>query len=93
MPPFRGSSRFESLILSHYSRFTRECNKEEINDGGGAGMLEKFLDRGAEGGANSGPSIWPQSPGNSGTAFDTFLADNEGGAGAQKVLPFFASSL
>ena len=34
MPLFRGSSRFESLILSHHSRFnvTRECNKEEIND-------------------------------------------------------------
>ena len=25
-------SRFESLILSHHSRFTCECNKEEIND-------------------------------------------------------------
>ena len=32
MPLFRGSSRFESLILSHHFRFTRECNKEEIND-------------------------------------------------------------
>ena len=32
VPLFRGSSRFESLILSHYSRFTCECNKEEIND-------------------------------------------------------------
>ena len=32
VPLFRGSSRFESLILSHHSRFTRECNKEEIND-------------------------------------------------------------
>ena len=32
MPLFRGSSRFESLILSHHSRFTSECNKEEIND-------------------------------------------------------------
>ena len=32
MPLFRGSSRFESLILSHHSRFTCECNKEEIND-------------------------------------------------------------
>ena len=38
-----GSSRFESLILSHHSRFNVacECNKEEINDdddgtGGGA---------------------------------------------------------
>ena len=31
---FRGSSRFESVILSHHSRFkiTCECNKEEIND-------------------------------------------------------------
>ena len=29
---FRGSSRFESLILSHNSRFTCECNNEEIND-------------------------------------------------------------
>jgi len=25
-------SRFESLVLSHHSRFTCECNKEEIND-------------------------------------------------------------
>ena len=25
-------SRFESLILSHHSRFTCECNIEEIND-------------------------------------------------------------
>ena len=33
VPLFRGSSRFESLILSHHSRFTCECNKEEINDG------------------------------------------------------------
>ena len=32
VPLFRGSSRFESLILSHHSRFTCECNKEEIND-------------------------------------------------------------
>jgi len=29
---FRGSSRFESLILSHHPRCTCECNKEEIND-------------------------------------------------------------
>jgi len=43
VPLFRGSSRFESLILAHYSRFsvTRECNKEGINGddydaGGGA---------------------------------------------------------
>ena len=32
MPLFRGSSRCESLILSHRSRFTCECNKEEIDD-------------------------------------------------------------
>ena len=34
-----GSSRFESLILSHHSRFnvTCECNKEEINDDDEAG--------------------------------------------------------
>ena len=32
VPNFRGSSRFESLVLSHHSRFTCECNKEEIND-------------------------------------------------------------
>ena len=32
VPLFRGSSRFESLILSHHSRFTCECNKEEIDD-------------------------------------------------------------
>ena len=32
VPLFRGSSRFESLILSHHSRFTCECNKEDIND-------------------------------------------------------------
>ena len=25
-------SRFESLIVSHHSRFTCECNKEDIND-------------------------------------------------------------
>ena len=29
VPHFRGSSRFESL---HHSRFTYECNKEEIDD-------------------------------------------------------------
>ena len=28
----RGSSGFESLILSHHSRCTRECNKEELQD-------------------------------------------------------------
>ena len=32
VPLFRGSSRFESLILSHHSRFTCECNREEIDD-------------------------------------------------------------
>ena len=32
VPLFRGSSRFESLILSHLSRFTCECNEEDIND-------------------------------------------------------------
>jgi len=34
VPLFRGSSRFESLILSHHSRFnvTCECNTETIND-------------------------------------------------------------
>jgi len=31
VPLFRGSSRFESLILSDQSRFTCECNEEEIN--------------------------------------------------------------
>jgi len=32
VPLFRCSSSFESLILSQHSRFTCECNKEEIND-------------------------------------------------------------
>ena len=34
MPLFRGSSRFEGLILSHHFRFnvTCKCNKEEIDD-------------------------------------------------------------
>jgi len=27
-----GCSRFESLIFSHHSRYTCECNKEDIND-------------------------------------------------------------
>ena len=27
---FRGSSRFESLISSHHSKFTCECNKEML---------------------------------------------------------------
>ena len=33
-PLFRGSSRFESLIVSHHSKFICECNKKEINDDG-----------------------------------------------------------
>ena len=34
VPLFRGSSRFESLILTHHSRYkvTCECNEEDIND-------------------------------------------------------------
>ena len=34
VPLFRGSSRFEGLILSHHSRYkvTCECNEEGIND-------------------------------------------------------------
>jgi len=32
VPLFRGSSIFESLILSHHSKFTCEFHKEEIND-------------------------------------------------------------
>ena len=32
MPLVRGSSGFESLILSHHSRFTCECNQEEIDE-------------------------------------------------------------
>ena len=34
VPLFRGSSRFESLILSHHSGFSVacECNEEDIND-------------------------------------------------------------
>ena len=34
VPLFRGSSRFESLILSHHSKFkfTCACSKEEIHD-------------------------------------------------------------
>ena len=34
VPLFRGSSRFESLILSHHSRFnvTCECHQENIDD-------------------------------------------------------------
>ena len=37
-----GSSRFESLILSHHSRFTCECNKEEINDDNDDGRGQGF---------------------------------------------------
>ena len=29
-----GSTSFESLILSHHSRLTCECDKEKIDDGG-----------------------------------------------------------
>jgi len=32
VPLCRGSSMFESLILSHHSKFTCECNEEDIND-------------------------------------------------------------
>ena len=32
VPLFRGSSRFESLILLHYFMFTCEYNKEETKD-------------------------------------------------------------
>ena len=32
VPLFRGSSRSESLILSHHARFTCECNKQDIGD-------------------------------------------------------------
>ena len=32
VPLFRGSSRFASLIFSHHSRFTCECNREKIYD-------------------------------------------------------------
>ena len=32
VPPFRGSSRFECLILSHHLSFTYECSKEDVND-------------------------------------------------------------
>ena len=32
VPSFRGSSRFESLIISRHSRFTCECNQEEMNN-------------------------------------------------------------
>jgi hypothetical protein len=30
VPLFRGSSKCESLILSHHPRFTCECNEEEM---------------------------------------------------------------
>ena len=41
VPLFRGSSGFESLILSHHFRFdvTCECNKEVVNDDDGARVL------------------------------------------------------
>jgi len=39
VPLFRGSSRFESFIVSHHSRFTCECNKGEINDDDDDDML------------------------------------------------------
>ena len=32
VPLFRGISRFESVILSRYSRFTCECNKEKVTE-------------------------------------------------------------
>ena len=32
LPLLPGSSKFESLIVSHHSRFTCECDKEEIYD-------------------------------------------------------------
>ena len=32
VPLFSGSRKFESSILSHLSRLTCDCNKEEIND-------------------------------------------------------------
>ena len=32
VPLFLGSGRFESLILSHHSMFTCECDKDDIND-------------------------------------------------------------
>ena len=35
VPLFRGRGRFDSLIVSRHSRFTRECDKEEIDDGDG----------------------------------------------------------
>ena len=45
MPLFRGSSTCESLILSHHSRFTRNCNKEEIDDDDHGGELTRLLPR------------------------------------------------
>ena len=32
VPLFRGGSRFQSLILTHHSRFTGECNEAETDD-------------------------------------------------------------
>ena len=32
VPLVCGSRRCESFVLSHHSRFTSECNVEEIND-------------------------------------------------------------
>ena len=45
MPLFRGSSRFETLILSQHSRFNVacECHKEEINDDDDDGVMVKGL--------------------------------------------------
>ena len=41
VPLFRGRSRFENLILSHHSRFTCECNTEDINDDVNESMFER----------------------------------------------------
>jgi len=42
---FRDSSRFESLDVSHHSRFTCERNKEEINDDDSQDHQGGFTDR------------------------------------------------
>ena len=42
MPLFRDSRIFESLILSHHSRFACECNKEDINDDDDVGIAESL---------------------------------------------------
>ena len=47
MTLFRGSSRFESLILSRHPRCTYECNREDINDDDDEGRLLHDL-RGGE---------------------------------------------